>query len=246
MRGHVFRRGKSWTYKFRGPADPLTGKRPWVTKGGFATERAAWEACRTAMAHVDRGRFVQPSRRTVGDFIVGEWLPAIRSSIAPTTWANWSAFAESYVAPLLGTVKLQKLTPPQLMAFYGVLLTDGRVKPDNNTRMFAYWSARTATGHEPTPREIEQACAVTIHAARAAVRRYRVGRMPQARSAGLAPKTVRNVHVMLHRAFEDAVGWRYLSENPAARARPPKVSRQRRPVWSPAQMGRYLARARQD
>jgi integrase len=39
-----------------------------------------------------------------------------------------------------------------------------------------------------------------------------VTRIPQVRPAGLAPKTVRNVHIMLHRALADAVGWRYLSD----------------------------------
>ena len=35
---------------------------------------------------------------------------------------------------------------------------------------------------------------------------------------GLAPKTVRNVHGMLHHAFADAVKWRRLAVNPCAAA----------------------------
>jgi hypothetical protein len=27
MKGHVFRRGRTWSYKFDGPADPVTGER---------------------------------------------------------------------------------------------------------------------------------------------------------------------------------------------------------------------------
>jgi hypothetical protein len=42
VKGHVQRRGKTYRYFFDGDADPLTGKRRQVTKGGFATERAAW------------------------------------------------------------------------------------------------------------------------------------------------------------------------------------------------------------
>lgn len=37
MKGHVQRRGKTYRYFFDGDADPLTGKRRQVTKGGFAT-----------------------------------------------------------------------------------------------------------------------------------------------------------------------------------------------------------------
>ena len=49
---------------------------------------------------------------------------------------------------------------------------------------------------------------VTIHAARKAVSRYRAGRVPVAKTAGLAPKTVKNVHRMIHRAFADAAARR--------------------------------------
>jgi hypothetical protein len=42
VKGHVQRRGKTYRYFFDGDADPLTGKRRQVTKGGFATECAAW------------------------------------------------------------------------------------------------------------------------------------------------------------------------------------------------------------
>jgi Phage integrase family len=52
---------------------------------------------------------------------------------------------------------------------------------------------------------------VTIHAARKAMPRYRAGRVPVAKSAGLAPKTVKNVHRMIHRALSDAAAWRYLN-----------------------------------
>ena len=40
----------------------------------------------------------------------------------------------------------------------------------------------------------------------------------------LALKTVREIHVTLHRAFEDAVRWNYLGENPAGRSNPPSAT----------------------
>jgi integrase len=246
MRGHVYQRGSTWYYKFRGPTDPLTGKRPWVSKGGFGSEREAWRACREAMSEIDKDRFVKSSRRTLGAFLLDEWLPAIKSSVKPTTWDNWQAFAESYVAPFIGDARLQQITPPQLMAFYGRLLTSGRVKADKNLEMHAVWSAGVRMGEEPTPRQLVAACGVTIHAARAAVRRFKAGRLPRPVSPGLAPKTVRNIHVMLHRALADAVNWRYMTENPASHARPPKVSRQRSAVWTPEQLSAFLQQARAD
>ncbi|EHB58711.1 phage integrase [Mycolicibacterium rhodesiae JS60] len=42
MKGHVYQRGASWYYKFRMPQkDPATGRYPWISKGGFDTEREA-------------------------------------------------------------------------------------------------------------------------------------------------------------------------------------------------------------
>ncbi|TVS84982.1 hypothetical protein FPZ47_14515 [Mycobacterium helveticum] len=50
MKGTVLQRGSVWYYKFRVPErDPSTGRYPWITKGGFDTEREAWKACRDAM-----------------------------------------------------------------------------------------------------------------------------------------------------------------------------------------------------
>ena len=128
MKGHVYKRGDTFTYMFDAPPDPLTGKRRQVTKGGFATEREAWRECREAIKRVDEGRHVAPSRRTVGAFLVDEWLPAIKDSTAATTWGNWKVYAESYVVPVVGAVRLQELTAPRVQALYAHLLSSGRVK----------------------------------------------------------------------------------------------------------------------
>jgi integrase len=41
-------------------------------------------------------------------------------------------------------------------------------------------------------------------------------------TGGLSPKTVRNVHVLIHKALEDAVRWSHLARNVAEYADPPK------------------------
>jgi integrase len=51
---------------------------------------------------------------------------------------------------------------------------------------------------------------------------------------------------MLHRALADAVNWHYIHDNPATHARAPKVTRQRRTVWTPAELALFLAVARED
>jgi integrase len=62
----------------------------------------------------------------------------------------------------------------------------------------------------------------------------------RASEGGLSPKTVRNVHSMLHKALTDAVRWGHLSRNPASLAAPPKPARPEMKVWSPKQLRTFV------
>ena len=246
MKGSVRQRGSKWQYRFRGPErDPSTGEYPWITKGGFHTKKDAWQACREAMAEADRGRVVKPSTRTVAQFFA-EWFAAIEPSIDATTWQNWKDYADTYVIPRIGGERLQRLDEPQLLRLYGQLLAEGRVKRDGNGEMYAYWANRVAKGEAPTAREVSDTCETTIHAARAAVRRYKSGIIPKQMTRGLAPKTVHNIHAMIHRALVDAVTWKYINDNPASNIKPPKRPRTRRKVWKPDQIQAFLMSVQHD
>jgi integrase len=72
----------------------------------------------------------------------------------------------------------------------------------------------------------------------------RNGRVKQ--KGGLAPKTVQNVHRMLHRALSDAVKWGYLPRNFAEDAHPPRVSHKRPTIWTPGQLGDFVRHVRED
>jgi integrase len=246
VKGAVYQRGRTWTYRFRGPEkDSATGEYPWISKGGFVTEKEAWKACRDAMREADRGRVVRPSTRTVAQFL-DEWFAAVEASLDATTWQNWKDYAKAYVIPRIGCEKLQRLDEPQLLKLYVTLLAEGRIKRDMNSEMFKYWSARVANGQTPKPTEVAVACGTTIHAARAAVRRYKSGIVPLELPPGLAPKTVRNIHAMIHRALVDAVAWKYIAYNPASSIKPPKRPRKRRTVWNTDQIQTFLTAVQRD
>jgi integrase len=66
------------------------------------------------------------------------------------------------------------------------------------------------------------------------------------RGGGLSPKTVRNIHVMLHRALKDAVRWGYLPRNVAVAVDPPVGRSAERHVWTPDQLGAFLEHVRAD
>jgi len=68
----------------------------------------------------------------------------------------------------------------------------------------------------------------------------------RASDGGLSPKTVRNVHSMLHKALTDAVRWGHLSRNPVSLAAPPKPTRPEMKVWSPEQLRAFVESTRSD
>ena len=57
---------------------------------------------------------------------------------------------------------------------------------------------------------------------------------------GLAPKTVRNIHAMLHRALKDAVRLGYLVRNVADAVTPPRGASPEMQVWTPEQLRAFL------
>jgi integrase len=66
------------------------------------------------------------------------------------------------------------------------------------------------------------------------------------RDGGLSPKTVRNVHGLLHRAFKDAVRWRRLAINPCDSADQPKLATPEMKVWSAGELERFVSASVSD
>ena len=197
----------------------MTGERQRENKGGFDSEDAAWKAALESQSRLEQGRHVKPSQRKVAEFL-DEWLTVVEDSVKPSTYQNYVDYIEAYVKPAIGKRRLQDITVPVLNMLYRRLLASGRSKPDNNTKMYAYWIARQ---HQRNGRRAElggNRKGVRNDYLRGQGRGDAVSPRPRtpAEIAGLAPKTVKNIHRMLHRAFKDAVAWKYLMFNPAEHA----------------------------
>jgi integrase len=63
---------------------------------------------------------------------------------------------------------------------------------------------------------------------------------------GLSPKSIRNCHVVLHRALRDAVQWQRVARNAADGAELPKVRRRPMQTWSAEEVGAFLRHVRSD
>lgn len=100
------------------------------------------------------------------------WLENIHKPVIRlSTYLNYRKLIKNYLVPGLGKVKVQKLTPQQVQAFYSKKIRDG-----------------------------------------------------------LSPKTVNNVHVLLHKALDNAVKWNMLPRNVCDAVTPPRIPRKEKNV----------------
>jgi integrase len=190
VKGRIYKRGKTWSYVVDVGTKP---KRKQQTKGGFRTKHDVDLALAEVLTQLGRGTHVSRDDATLAEYLIGEWLPAVRGRMRPGPWANYRIYCESYINPYIGEAKLQELNAPTLNTLYRTLGDQG-------------------------------------------------GR----RAQGLAPKTVVNVHRIIHRALADAMRWGKVSRNVADLADPPRIGRREMKAYDSDQLRTYLDAGRGD
>lgn len=105
--------------------DPGTGRRKQKWHSGFRTKREAERGLARILSERDEGTYVEPAKMTFGTYLVEYWLPAIESSIRPSTFNGYRGHVEIYLRPRLGALQLQQLTPDHLSRFYRDLQKTG-------------------------------------------------------------------------------------------------------------------------
>ena len=104
-----------------------TEERRRAIKGGFATRRECEAALTKVLAAVETQSFTPPTRVTVKQFLLSEWLPIVKGSLRPTTYSSYAMLTREHILPRLGALQLQKLTPGAINALYAHLSEHGRV-----------------------------------------------------------------------------------------------------------------------
>ncbi len=117
MRGHVRKRGATWTVVYDEGHDE-NGRRRQRSKGGFATRRDAQRFLTDVLSRLGDGSYAQPSKVTLAEFLNGEWLPAVEGTVRPRTFIKQRSAVKARIVPRLGHVRLQALTGGHLNAFY--------------------------------------------------------------------------------------------------------------------------------
>jgi integrase len=120
MRGHVYKRGATWTVMYDEQADD-TGKRRQRSKGGFQTRKDAQRFLTDTLARLDTGSYAQPSKLTIGDYLTGEWLPAVEGTLRPLSVTKYRTSIRLYITPRIGSQRLQGVSGGHLNGLYSEL-----------------------------------------------------------------------------------------------------------------------------
>ena len=123
MRGSIVRKGSVYYVKHDVYVDGKR-KQKWTRAG--TTRDEADDMLVQVMGQVKKGVYVDSSRTTVAEYLKGTWLPAIRSTIKPSTAELYETIVRAHIEPHIGGTKLQDVKPPHLNAMYATLSTSGK------------------------------------------------------------------------------------------------------------------------
>ncbi len=126
MRGSTRKRGATWTALWDS-ADPVTGKRRQKSKGGFRTQKDAQRHLASVITAVSHGgAYTEPAKTPLSSFLVSEWLPAIRSTIRPTSYEAYAGIVRRYIVEHeIGAIPLRGVSGAHITSFYSDLQGDG-------------------------------------------------------------------------------------------------------------------------
>jgi integrase len=117
MRGHVRKRGNTWAVVYDEGRDE-EGKRAPKWKSGFATRREAQTFLTRILSSLGDGSYVQPSKVTVREYLVDEWLPAIAGTVRPLTLTQYTSIVKRRIVPRIGGLRLQGVSGAHLNGLY--------------------------------------------------------------------------------------------------------------------------------
>jgi len=127
MRGSIKKRGtNSWRLTFDLERDH-TGKRRQKTLTVRGTKKEAEAELSRRLAEIESGGFADPGNIKVSEYLT-RWLEHVETKTAAKTHERYSEIVQLAIIPSLGSIKLSKLGPTQIQAFYGEALSSGHSK----------------------------------------------------------------------------------------------------------------------
>lgn len=241
----------TWWFVVDLPPGP-SGRRRQAKRRGFPTKKAAQEALDGIRVAARKGGYVPPARQRLGEFLVDDWLPAVRQRLDVDTWRSYERNIRVHVVARIGGVPLQSVDGALLNRLYADLLDEGRAvrvtspKYSQALRERARELRNNGSSLADTAQQLrrefpDEAASLTKHAVAAMLRRLAEPVRPT--TPGLKPRTVRYIHTILHSALKDAMRWNRVEANAADRADPPSPKASKSPemkVWTHDQLAAFL------
>ena len=112
------KRGETWSF-----AILIDGKQLW--KGGFRTQREAFEAKTDALAKRNQGLLSQPEKANLDSYMREIWLPSLRIKGLKDTTINSYRDKVNTLSRMLGAKQVQSIKPTHVEAMQKDLLGDG-------------------------------------------------------------------------------------------------------------------------
>ena len=118
-------KGPVYRVRVEYPTDPTTGKRRQRCKS-FRLNKEADRALATWLAEIERGTAIDTTKQSVGEFLT-HWLDTVATyRVRPTTLEDYRYTVTKHIIPALGSIPVQRLTAPQVQAFYAAMRDAGR------------------------------------------------------------------------------------------------------------------------
>lgn len=168
----ITKNGKEYTFweaRYTAGYDSGTGKQIQRSITG-KTQKEVATKLKEAIASIDAGTYIAPSKMTVGQWL-DIWTKEYLGSVKPATVASYNTIKNTHLKPNLGAIKLDALNAHMIQRFYNTLTDPLR-------------SQKTIT-----------------------------------------PKTVKNIHGVLHIALEQAVANGYIRFNPTDACTLPRIEK---------------------
>ena len=214
-------RGRRWRVRYELPPDS-DGNRRQRSKRGFTTMKEAQRFLRDVLGEVEEGSYIEPGKLTIQQWLEDEWLPSRKphGSAARghrgTVGLSTWEQYQTYIRAYV--VPHLGLLPLQQLSHADLNRLYDRLETQGKRR------GRCATAGLTCP---DHNCSPELH-------------------DGLAPKTLTNVHGLIHKALSDAVRRGKLKRNVAGQIDPPTADRTLTRWWTPLELRSFVQHVRED
>jgi integrase len=116
----------TWSFSLDVGRDPVTNKRKQKTVSGFKTKKDAEKACAEMITEIERGNLIlNVKSETVAEFMLSFLDTSVSQNVSPSTYSAQMSWAKNHIIPRIGNIKLVKLTPLHVQAFYKDMVDSG-------------------------------------------------------------------------------------------------------------------------